>query len=121
MNALEKLAKRIGEIGDEISQLNSQREINLKKCHGSEDEEFQAYWDQEFDAGNLDLVNCLMTSYEHVKEARSHGDYESFDEIIRMYGCKNCIGAYENKQNIGKLKQERGRLVGNISKIGKSL
>ncbi|CAM0019181.1 hypothetical protein VPHD171_0042 [Vibrio phage D171] len=121
MTNLEKLAKRISEISDEIKSRRNQRETNLEKCHGSEDEEFQAYWDQEFNNGNHDLVNCLMASYEYVKEGRSHGQYESFDEIIRMYGCKNCIGAHEHKQMIGKLKQERGRIVGNISKIGKSL
>ncbi|AUR97045.1 coil containing protein [Vibrio phage 1.236.O._10N.261.52.C4] len=121
MNTLEKLAKRIGEISDEINTLNEQRESNLEKCHGSEDEEFQSYWDQEFSGGNHELVNCLMASYEYVREGRAHGQYESFDEIIRMYGCRNCIGAHDNKREIGKLKQERGRLVGNISKIGKSL
>lgn len=121
MNTLEKLAKRIGEIGDEISQLKSQREINLEKCHGSDDEEFQSYWDQEFDAGNHDLVNCLMASYEWVKEGRSHGELNSFDEIISMYGCKNCISAHEIKIKVGLLKQERGRIVGMISRIGKKI
>ena len=121
MSTLEKLAKRIGEISEEIKACENQRETNLEKCHGSEDEEFQGYWNQEFNKGNHDLVNCLMASYEYVKEGRSHGQYECFDEIIRMYGCKNCVGAHEQKQNIGKLKQERGRLVGNISKIGKTL
>ena len=40
MKTLERLAKRIGEIGDEIKTLQSQREINLEHCHGSEDEDF---------------------------------------------------------------------------------
>ena len=30
-------------------------------------------------------------------------------------------GAYKAKRKIGSLKQERGRIVGGISKIGKSL
>lgn len=121
MTKLELLAKRVSEIGEEIKELKSQRESNLQHCHGSDDEEFQFYWDREFNNENHDLVNCLMASYEYVKEGRLHGQYECFDEIIRMYGCKNCIAAHEAKRAIGALKQERGRIIGNISKIGKAL
>jgi hypothetical protein len=120
VNKLEKIAKRISEIHDEIEALKSQRETNLAHCHGSPDEEFQSYWDKEF-WNNHDLVDCLMACYEYVKEARSHGEQESFDKLIYMYGCKNCIAAYEAKRAIGKLKQERGRLVGSITKIGQRL
>lgn len=121
MNTLEKLAKRIGEIGDEIKSLKSKREVNLQKCHGSIDDYFSHYWNREFEDGNHDLVNCLMASYEWEKEGRSHGEFNSFDEIISMYGCKNCKAAYKAKQDIGKLKQERGRIVGMISRIGKKI
>ena len=121
MNTLEKLAKRIGEIGDEIDQRKSQRETNLIKCNGSIDDEFSSYWMQEIEGGKHDLFNCLMASYAYAKESGDLGEYISFEETIRMYGCANCVGAYNEKQAIGKLKQERGRLVGIISKIGKSL
>ncbi len=64
MNTLEKLAKRIGEIGEEIKLRQSQREINLCKCHGSEIKEF-------YEAINKDIYdNCLTVAYQWSKEDR---------------------------------------------------
>ena len=114
MSKLEKLAIRIGQISDEIRVHKSQREINLDKCSGSIDEEFESGPLSEFS-------NCLYNAYEWVKSNREDNINSSFDEIINMYGCANCIGAHKAKRKIGLLKQERGRIVGNISKIGKSL
>lgn len=114
MKTLEKLAIRIGEIGDEITEHKSQREINLDKCSGSIDEEFASSPLSEFD-------NCLHNAYQWVKSNREDNINSSFDEVINMYGCANCIGAHKAKRKIGLLKQERGRIVGNISKIGKSI
>lgn len=121
MDKLTKLAIRHAEISAEIKLCKQVRNINLDKCHGSDDKEFQGYWDQEFNDGNHDLVNCLMASYDYVKESRSHNALDSFDEIIKMYGCKNCVGAYDEKRKIGILKQERGRIHSAITNIGKSL
>jgi len=120
MTKLEKLAIRIGEISDEIKDLKGQREINLEKCHGPEDEDFEN-GRLSIDHGNGQKESCLYAAYEWVKSNSEHGDYSAFDEAINVYGCKNCIGAYKAKKKIGLLKQERGRLVGNISRIGKSL
>ena len=120
MNKLEKLAVRIGEISEEIRELKSQREINLEHCHESPDEDFEADKEVINHAPRI-VENCLFTAYRWVEDIRKAGDYESFNEAIRMYGCKNCVGAHDAKQKIGLLKQERGRIVGNISKIGKSL
>tara|TARA_R110000803_G_C11719001_1_gene287967 strand:+ start:132 stop:488 length:357 start_codon:yes stop_codon:yes gene_type:complete len=114
MIKLEKLAARISEISDEIKELKSNREINLDKCHGSIDEEFKSDPLDEFS-------NCLHDAYQWVKEDREEYINSSFDEVINMYGCTNCIGAHKAKRKIGLLKQERGRIVGNISNIGKSL
>lgn len=113
-NKLESLAKRIGEISDEIKEHKSQREINLEKCAGSIDKEFNSEPLSEFD-------NCLYNAYKWVKTDREDGIHTSFHDVIIDYGCANCRGAHHAKQKIGLLKQERGRLVGNISKIGKSL
>lgn len=118
MNKLEKLAIRIGKISDEIQSLKEQREINLEHCHGSEDEHFNR---PSTNSDNVPFENCLFNAYEWVKEDREEGVFTSFHSVIAHYGCKNCIGAYEAKQKIGLLKQERGRIVGNISTIGKSL
>lgn len=120
MNSLEAIAKRISEIHDEIEEQKSVREINLAHCHGSPDEDFEKWTRVEIENGNYDLVNCLMACYEAVKQ---DGDNESFtfEEAIQMYGCKNCKAAYKAKKEIGKLKQERGRLIGNITMIGRKL
>ncbi|AUR95833.1 coil containing protein [Vibrio phage 1.216.O._10N.222.55.C12] len=127
MITLEKLAKRIGEIGDEIEACKAQRDINLQHCHGSEDEMFDDAINKEY------YDKCLNVAYQWSKCEREEsaedsdcgyaawGSYSEFYDILKNYGCKNCIGAYEEKRKIGLLKQERGRLVGNISKIGKSL
>ena len=120
MNKLEKLAIRIGEISNEITELKSRRQINLDHCHATEDEDF------EMSRGVMDsysglMENCLYTAYAIVKEDRENEIYSTFSETINMYGCANCLGAYKAKEKIGLLKQERGRIVGNISKIGKSL
>ena len=120
MSKLEKLAIRIGEISNEIKEHKSQREINLEKCAGSEDEDFEFYRGVMDTHSGL-MENCLYTAYSWVKECRELNEYNTFDEAISMYGCANCIGAYNAKTKIGLLKQERGRIVGNISKIGKSL
>lgn len=119
MNKLEKLAIRIGEISDEITEHKSQREINLEKCAGSEDEEFERSLctESKFEP----FENCLTNAYEWVKSDREEGLTSSFHDVIINYGCLNCIGAYKAKRKIGLLRQERGRLVGNISTIGKSL
>ena len=120
MSRLEELAKRIGEIGEEIKDLKSQREVNLQHCHANDSEEFgsQRQWiDKEWNVRE----NCLHVAYRWSKESRDHGEYISFYEHLAMEGCNNCIAAYEAKIKIGTLKQERGRLVGNISKIGKTL
>ena len=114
MIKLEKLAVRIGEISEEIKELKSNREINLDKCHGSIDEEFKSDPLDEFS-------NCLHNAYQWVKSDREEYINSSFDEVISMYGCVNCIGAHKAKRKIGLLRQERGRIVGNISTIGKSL
>lgn len=127
MNKLEKLAKRISEIGDEIKELKYQREANLQHCHASDNTEFGSqrglidhHWD--------DRENCLHVAYrwakEELEQCQSDGEpynTESFYHILLDEGCKNCIASYEIKRKIGLLKQERGRLVGNISRIGKSL
>ena len=108
MRNLEKLAVRIGAISNEIKDLKSNREINLDKCSGSE---------ELSDLGPIS--NCLHNAYEWVKLDRE--EYiSSFDEVLNMYGCVNCIGAHKAKRKIGLLKQERGRIVGRISIIGKS-
>jgi len=119
MSKLEKLAIRIGEISDEIEEQKQQRFINLAKCHGSEDEDFQPPLKGEFD---INFDNCLTNAYQWVKSDREEFNTNAcFHEVINMYGCANCIGAYNAKTKIGSLKQERGRILGNISKIGKSL
>jgi len=118
MIKLEKLAKRIGEIGDEIATLKSQRLTNLEHCHGSEDEDFNA---PSTNDDNVPFENCLYNAYEWVKEERDEYNHANFDDVIFDYGCANCKGAHKAKREIGLLKQERGRIVGNISKIGKSL
>jgi hypothetical protein len=119
MTKLEKLAKRIGEIGDEIRDLKGQREINLEKCHGSEDEDFERITCTETKYEPFE--NCLINAYEWVKTDREDGLSTMFQDVIIDYGCENCKGAYRAKEKIGLLKQERGRLVGCISIIGKSL
>lgn len=119
MNKLEKLAIRIGEISDEIKAAKDQREINLEKCHGSEDEDFERITCTETKYEPFE--NCLINAYEWVKADREEGLSTMFHDVIIDYGCANCKGAYREKEKIGLLKQERGRLVGNISTIGKSL
>ena len=125
MTTLERLAKRIGEISDEIRELKSQREINLEHCHGSEDKDFAIKAPSDYN-GSEPFNNCLYNAYEWVKADRENDDetcfyYTAFADVINDYGCANCKGAYLAKRKIGTLKQERGRLVGNISRIGKSL
>ena len=120
MSKLEKLAIRIGEISDEIIELKGQREINLEKCHGSEDEEFNVKTPSAYNGGEP-FNNCLYNAYEWVKTDREDGMSTMFHHVIIDYGCENCKGAYLAKVEIGLLRQERGRLVGNISRIGKSL
>lgn len=114
MSKLEKLAVRIGEISNDISEQESRRAIKLSICHCTNHEDFVL-------PGTLPTDSCLLIAYEYVKESRALQEAVSFGEILEMYGCKNCIGAYDAKKRIGLLKQERGRLVGNISTIGKSL
>lgn len=127
MNTLEKLAKRIGEIGDEISNLKSQREVNLQHCHASDDTDFGSQRELIDPDWNL-RESCLQVAYKWSKEEllRCYDDREQYNTDTFYYtlienGCPNCIESYEIKRKIGLLKQERGRLVGNISKIGKSL
>ena len=113
---LEILAIRIGEIGNEILALKDRRIVNLETCHGSIDDEFK-----RSNATDQIFNNCLTNAYEWVQEDREERVMSCFDEVIAMYGCANCIGAHKAKRKIGTLKQERGRIVGNISTIGKSL
>ena len=123
MNKLEKLAIRIGQISDEIKELSSQRDTNLNHCNGSDDKDFSA---PSTNSDDVPFENCLYNAFEFVKSDRESDDYTcfsytSFSDVLNDYGCVNCKAAYKQKQAIGILKQERGRLVGNISKIGKSL
>ena len=129
MNTLEKLAKRIGEIGDEIKELKSEREVNLQHCHGNPTsvsiEDFLNGDESDYTSVT---DTCLQHAYKAAKEdneaeMEDGGVYwdGAFKYHLEQIGCKNCKAAYEAKRAIGKLKQERGRLVGNISKIGKSL
>lgn len=127
MEKLIKLAKRIGEIGIEIKSLESQRRTNLEYCHGSVDKDF----DKSINKENYE--NCMNAAYLWSKHDRdesasesdygyaAQGSYFEFADILKSYGCKNCIAAYKAKQDIGKLKQERGGIIGNISKIGRSI
>lgn len=127
MNTLEKLAKRIGEIGDEIKELKLEREVNLQHCHASDDTDFGSQ--REDLCSEWDLrENCLQVAYrwarDELERCQDEGEIynpEEFYHTLINEGCENCKAAYEAKRKIGKLKQERGRLVGNISKIGKSL
>ncbi|WP_351122688.1 hypothetical protein [Shewanella sp. T24-MNA-CIBAN-0130] len=116
MSKLESIAKRISEISTEIHAAQTQRSTNLEKCHGDEDFlEFDKYG----------YGDCLTTVFGIIKSERTEDDFTDsrryYDEILDEHGCKNCISARKLKKAIGKLKQERGRLVGNISKIGSSL
>ncbi len=127
MDALEKLAKRIGEIGEEIAELKSQRITNLEHCCASDETDFGSQREIIDPHWNV-RENCLHVAYKWAKEERlqNESDGESYNPdtfyyILHDEGCINCKGAYEDKRKIGKLKQERGRLVGNISKIGKTL
>ncbi len=127
MNALEKLAKRIGEIGEEIAELTSQRITNLEHCCASDETNFGSQREIIDPHWNV-RENCLHVAYKWAKEERMQNESDgepywngTFYHILKNEGCINCQGAYEDKQKIGKLKQERGRLVGNISKIGKTL
>lgn len=111
MNKLFSIAKRISEISAEIIEAKKQRELSLKNCSGDED-----YL-------SIDDGNCLTATYMHVMNERCDetGRLDDYFEILCEFGCKNCIDAYLMKRKIGLLKIERGRLVGNISKIGQSL
>ncbi len=125
MSKLENLAIRIGQISNEIQSLKDQREINLQHCHGSEDEDFSIKAPSDYN-GSEPFNNCLYNAYEWVKADRESDDetcfsYTAFADVLNDYGCENCKGAHKAKQEIGKLKQERGRIIGNISIIGKSL
>lgn len=127
MNTLEKLAKRIGEIGDEIKELKSEREVNLQHCHASDDDDFGSQREIIDPEWKL-RENCLQVAYKWSKEEmiqcyedREPYNTDTFYHTLIDNGCENCKAAYEAKRKIGKLKQERGRLVGNISKIGKTL
>lgn len=125
MDKLLGIAKRIGEIGDEIAKLKRQRLTNLDKCGASDEDDFGSQREMiDYDSRE----NCLNVAYRWSKEDRELYDdcfeslpRNSFYTILKEEGCQNCIAAYEQKRLIGKLKQERGRLVGAISRIGKSL
>ena len=129
MSTLEKLAKRIGEIGDEIKALKSEREVNLQYCNGNRT---SIPMDDFLNGDHHDYTvvtdTCLLSAYKLAKEDNESemedgGVYwdGAFKYHLEQIGCKNCKAAYKAKRKIGKLKQERGRLVGNISKIGKTL
>ena len=120
MTKLEKLAVRISEISDEILEAKNRREINLNICHGSIDEDFESSR-EPIDHSTGQKENCLYTAYQYVSNDREEGLHTSFIDTLDMYGCVNCKGAHKAKRDISRLKQERGRVVGNISKIGKSL
>ena len=127
MNTLEKLAKRIGEIGEEIKYLKLEREVNLQHCHASDDTDFGSQREVIDPEWSL-RENCLQVAYKWSKEdliqCNERGEPynpETFYHTLIDEGCENCKAAYEAKRKIGRLKQERGRLVGNISKIGKTL
>lgn len=129
MSKLEVIAKRIAEISDEIKQLKSEREANLQYCHGNPTsvsiEDFMNGNDYDYTSVT---DTCLQRAY---KEAREDNEAEmedggvywdgAFKYHLEQIGCKNCKAAYKAKQAIGKLKRERGRLVGNITKIGHTL
>lgn len=127
MSKLESLAKRIGEIGNEIKELKLQRESNLQHCHASNDTNFGKQR-RAIDPHWSERESCLHVAYrwakEEIEQCRSDGEpynTEMFYHTLLDEGCKNCIASYEIKRKIGLLKQERGRLIGNISKIGKTL
>lgn len=127
LEKLANIAKRISEIGDEIRELKHQREVNLMHCHASDDTDFGSQ------RGIIDpnlpyRENCLNVAYRWAKEefeqCMSYGEIyntESFYHILLDEGCINCKSAYKAKKSIGKLKKERGRLIGNISRIGKAI
>lgn len=127
MNKLEKFAKRIAEIGEEIKELKSTRQINLQHCHASDDTDFGSQ--RELLCSEFDLrENCLQVAYkwarEELERCQDEGEIynpEEFYHTLINEGCENCKAAYKAKQAIGKLKKERGRIIGYISKIGKSL
>jgi hypothetical protein len=126
INKLEVIAKRFAEISEEIKTLKSRREENLGHCHKSEDEDFESDKLAIDRSCGLELKeSCLHVAYrwykEDIEESGYSGDYANFNEVIHAHGCKNCIGAYEAKKEIGKLKQERGRLMGQVTKIGQRL
>jgi len=115
MNKLEKLAKRIGQISDEIKTLKSQREINLEHCHGSEDEDFNTAVTKE-NSNDEPFNNCLYNAYEWVKADREEYVHTMFHDVIVDYGCANCKGAYLAKEKIGLLKQEGNHNMSNKKK-----
>jgi len=129
MNKLESIAKRIAEIHDEIKSLKSQREANLQHCHGNPT---SVSIEDFLNGDNADYTSvtdtCLQHAYKAAKEDNEAevddgGHYwdGAFKYHLEQIGCKNCKAAYKAKRDIGKLKRERGRLVGNITKIGQRI
>jgi hypothetical protein len=127
MNKLEVIAKRIAEISDEIKELKLDREINLSTCGASIDEEFESMKTLIDSGAGWELKeNCINVAYKMIAEDRDINgfcgcEYSGFYEVLHMYGCRNCVAAYDAKKKIGALKQERGRLVGQITRIGGKL
>lgn len=122
MKKLEKIAKRIFEISVEIKDLKLQRDSSIKGCI-SESKEFLGF--DCYDRSDLEIMgefggSCLMMAYQAAKISRTFEGYETttFSEILEENGCDQCKSAHKLKGKIGRLKMERGRLLGNITTIG---
>ncbi|GHX29974.1 TPA: hypothetical protein AB5C23_001257 [Vibrio cholerae] len=125
---LRELAKRHAEISSTITNTSKEIKDEIELCNGGEyiKPENESGADFEFlfngSAGLSPYPNCLNYTYETFKVFNNtQYDHYEYDELLFTYGCEHCQKARQLKKNVGKLKQERGRIHSAITQIGKTL
>ncbi|WP_158144910.1 hypothetical protein [Vibrio metschnikovii] len=135
---LRELAVRHAEISSEIKITQDHRAKEISSCTGGEylkptsesGEDFSfmfvdrsdSFTDAKLGIFPWEKPNCIeMTYHAMVNFNKRCDDGYGYDELLQMYGCEHCQKARQLKKDVGKLKQERGRIHSAITNIGKTL
>ena len=126
MVTLDRLAIRHAELSSEVTAKKAQIISELAHCNGGEyvKPESESYVDFSFLllSNYLEQPNCLQMTYEAFAEFNnSQYEHYGYDELLFNYGCEHCQSARSLKKQIGKIRQERGRIHSALTNIGKSL
>lgn len=120
--SIESLVIKHAEYADLKSDLK--RRIGIELSNHKYSDLFEDVFDGKDKLSNEDIIygTCGNHAYQAVKIlSRDNDGCYSYDEVLNMYGCVNCINARNLKIEMGFIGTKLGQIRGAITRVGRKL